>query len=234
VLLSKLEETLFVGGERVELGCNQYPGVIHPRGHDRLIRFRLDPWPVFTYQSGKITLEKSVCLLHGQNIAVVTYVLTAAPGPVGIEIRPLIAGRDIQSLHYDNPAFRTVLETGPDWLAMEPYDKASRFLLQHEPATFVVDGIWYYQFEYAREIERGREGREDLYAPGILVYTLLPGQRFHVVAATGRPGDFDPEALLAEERDWRAARPATAAPVSLVSADKANWTKTVRALGWEI
>ena len=32
VLLSKLEETLVVDGNRFELSANQYPGVVHPDG----------------------------------------------------------------------------------------------------------------------------------------------------------------------------------------------------------
>jgi hypothetical protein len=130
----------------------------------------------------------------------VSYALIAAPGPVVIEVRPLVAGRDIQALHYDNHVFRTTLQTGPDWLAMQPYDAASRLVLQHGPATLVEDGLWYYQFELPREIEQGREGHEDLYTPGILVHTLRPGQRFHLVAAAGGPEEVDPEALLTEER----------------------------------
>jgi predicted glycogen debranching enzyme len=47
LLLSKLEETLIVGGRRYELSANRYPGVIHPRGHEHLVEFRLDPFPVF-------------------------------------------------------------------------------------------------------------------------------------------------------------------------------------------
>ena len=31
VLLSKLEDTLSVGGRRYELGTNAYPGAVHPR-----------------------------------------------------------------------------------------------------------------------------------------------------------------------------------------------------------
>src|SRR3982751_543318 len=42
VLLSKLEETLVVGEERFELSVNQYPGAVHPHGHQCLQRFRLD------------------------------------------------------------------------------------------------------------------------------------------------------------------------------------------------
>src|SRR5579862_2154673 len=46
VLLSKLEETLVVGGQRFELGANQYGNVMHPRGFEYLDSFRLDPFPV--------------------------------------------------------------------------------------------------------------------------------------------------------------------------------------------
>ena len=50
VLLSKLEETLILDGKSFELSANQYPGVIYPRGYQYQTRFRLDPFPVFTYQ----------------------------------------------------------------------------------------------------------------------------------------------------------------------------------------
>ena len=52
VLLSKVEETLVVGGERFELSLNQYPGTISPEG-DRFLRgFALDPFPRFVYEAG--------------------------------------------------------------------------------------------------------------------------------------------------------------------------------------
>lgn len=45
VLLSKLEETLVVGGRRHELSANRYPGVVHPRGYEYLVEFRRVPFP---------------------------------------------------------------------------------------------------------------------------------------------------------------------------------------------
>jgi len=42
VLLSKLEETLSIGGESIELGTDQYPGVVHPQAFRYLKKFRLD------------------------------------------------------------------------------------------------------------------------------------------------------------------------------------------------
>src|SRR3990167_1370855 len=49
LLLSRLEEVLLVGGERHELSCNRYGGVVHPRGYLHQEAFRLDPFPTFYY-----------------------------------------------------------------------------------------------------------------------------------------------------------------------------------------
>src|ERR1700737_4093884 len=52
VLLPKLEGSLILNGEKYELGCNQYPGVIYPEGFRYLKQFRMDPFPILTYQVG--------------------------------------------------------------------------------------------------------------------------------------------------------------------------------------
>src|SRR3984893_11559289 len=49
VLLSKIEETLLIDGKRFDLSAHLYPGVIPPQGFNYLKQFRLDPFPVFTY-----------------------------------------------------------------------------------------------------------------------------------------------------------------------------------------
>ena len=41
VLLSKLEDTLFIDGKRFDLSANRYPGVINPQGFHYLKQFRL-------------------------------------------------------------------------------------------------------------------------------------------------------------------------------------------------
>src|SRR5271163_3669980 len=95
VLLSKLEETLVVGGARYDLSVNQYPGSIYPRGDQFLESFRLDPFPVFTYQVADLRIEKRVFMVHNENTVVVTYQVTGKieDGTV-LEVRPLVAFRD--------------------------------------------------------------------------------------------------------------------------------------------
>src|SRR6476659_7332265 len=75
VMLSKLEETLVIDGRRYELSTNQYPGAVHPHGFQQQTAFRLDPFPVCTYEVDGLRLEKSVFMVQGQNTVVIRYEL---------------------------------------------------------------------------------------------------------------------------------------------------------------
>src|SRR5262245_40740836 len=104
VMLSKLEETLIVnrgnGDERYDLSANQYPGVIHPQGHQHLKSFRLDPFPVFTYDIAGVEIEKTVFMVHGENTTVAQYTCRKNDPAVNscrMGIRPLIAFRDFHA-----------------------------------------------------------------------------------------------------------------------------------------
>src|SRR6266404_5715089 len=75
VMLSKLEEVLVIDERRYELSVNQYPGVIHPQGFAYQTGFRLDPFPVFSFEVEGIKIEKSVFMVQGKNTVVVQYEL---------------------------------------------------------------------------------------------------------------------------------------------------------------
>src|SRR5580698_8758669 len=71
LMLSRLEETLIVGDRRFELATNLYPGTVHPEGYRYLEEFRLDPFPIWTFQAGGITIHKSVFMVQDENTVVV-------------------------------------------------------------------------------------------------------------------------------------------------------------------
>lgn len=59
VLLSKLDETIIVGGNRYELSCNLYNGdVLHPNGNQYLDSFTKDFFPEWIYEVNGIRLKK--------------------------------------------------------------------------------------------------------------------------------------------------------------------------------
>src|ERR1700730_8410442 len=67
VMLSKLEETLLIAGQRYELSSNRYPGTLYPEGYRYLREFRLDPFPVFVFEMEGVVMEKRVFMVHGEN-----------------------------------------------------------------------------------------------------------------------------------------------------------------------
>jgi predicted glycogen debranching enzyme len=202
VLLSKLEETLVIGDERIELGCNQYPGTIHPCGYQRLTRFRLDPWPVFTYEVDGIELEKSVLMPQGENTTVVTYSLRSAMNNVKLEIRPLIAFRDYHSTTHENTAINREVVCEPNLVAVEPYPGLPRLYLAHE-GIVIRTGEWYRNFEYEAELERGLDYREDLFNPFRVQIDFTGSRSFHLLASTELQDIAQAASLCESERSRR-------------------------------
>ncbi|MGH9853522.1 MAG: glycogen debranching enzyme N-terminal domain-containing protein, partial [Blastocatellia bacterium] len=190
VLLSKLEETLVIGGQRYELSANQYPGVIHPQGHQYLKQFRLDPFPVFTYEVAGIEIEKSVFMIHGENSTVIQYDLKTsdqtAPAGCFLEVRPLIAFRDYHSTMRENGALNPHVETESNLATVKPYDGAPSLHLAHNADSLDVNGWWYRNFEYQVERERGLDFQEDLFSPCALKLDLGRRSRAAIIASTER------------------------------------------------
>jgi predicted glycogen debranching enzyme len=200
VLLSKLEDTLSVGGRRYELGTNAYPGAIHPRGFEHAVTFELDPLPTLVWEIEGGTLTRTVCRIHDEPITTVAYRYDG-PGPPVLEVRPLLAYRDHHALQRENPGVRRGAEREGGDVVLRPYDDCPPLRLRLPGAAFTPDGLWYRAFEYERERERGLDFREDLFSPGVFRVELLPGRAIHLLAsAGGLLGSADPERLMAAER----------------------------------
>ena len=188
-LLSKLEETLFVGGRRYELATNQYPGVVHPRGQLWMTRFRLDPFPVFTYRVGGFELEKSVVMLYGENTTCVRYSLRrvgSGETDVRLEVRPLIAFRDHHALTHENGALAPRVHGEEGLLTVAPYEGLPALHFAHEAGEVEAAGHWYRNFTYAEEQARGLDYREDLFSPFALKFDLGGRNEVSIIASTER------------------------------------------------
>ena len=214
VLLSRLDEIVRLEHEQIELGCSVYPGAVAPRGYRHLTAFALDPWPTFTYDLGDVSLRKSIAMIHGENTVVVLYELLRSPGSIQLQLRPFFAGRDYHHLMEANDGVDAEARFGGGVLEYSPYPGQPTVYLGVPGAHFVSAPDWYYNFEYAREAERGLDFSEDLYTPGILQAVLEPGGRLGVLASLADPRGRDADDLLAAEARRRAA---IAVPESLAA-----------------
>ncbi|HQR45648.1 MAG TPA: amylo-alpha-1,6-glucosidase, partial [Thermoanaerobaculia bacterium] len=174
VLLSKLEETLVVAGERFELSVNRYPERLHPEGHRFLAEFRLDPFPVWVFAAGGLLLEKSLFMVRGESTTVVGYRLLG-PGEATLEVLPLIAFRDHHALTAENGALDPAVTAGPGRVRVAPYPGLPPLEVAHDGEVSPT-GHWHLRLEYDEERRRGHDFREDLFQPFRLVFRLRSGE----------------------------------------------------------
>lgn len=186
VLLSKFDETVVVGDERFDISCNQYPGSVHPEGHKYLKEFRLDPFPVWTFEVNGVRIERSLFMVYGENTTVVSWKVDSESEISNlkseIEIRPLLAFRDHHHLRHEDEGFGRHYEVEDGIVSIEPYAEMPRLYLAHNADEIEDQGFWYRGFEYAIERERGFDFREDLYQPFILKFDLAKAAT--VIAST--------------------------------------------------
>lgn len=203
VLVSRLDETIHVGGETFDLGCNRFPGAVAPRGFEYMASFRKDLFPVFEYEAGGVRLRKTVTAVEGENTTLVLYDVLEAPGPFILSLRPFLAARD-----------QHALRSASDGLFQETSfsDGALRLRTSaDEPEVFVaVPGSemqanpqWWYRFEYEQDRQRGFDFQEDLWTPGVFGREMKAGDRLGVVVSTADPSGRDAFALFEKERKRR-------------------------------
>ncbi|HEX4137841.1 MAG TPA: amylo-alpha-1,6-glucosidase [Bryobacteraceae bacterium] len=184
LLLSKLEETLIVGDRRFDLSTNLYPGCVHPEGYRYLSGFRMDPFPIFVFEAGGVTIEKRVCMVHGENTVVVEYEVSGGSPDCRLELRPLIAFRGYHDLTHENSALNGDLKQTAGSFSIQPYPGLPELHVAHNARSLKRRGHWYFHFEYPVERDRGLDYQEDLFCPCVLEFDLVANQPAVVIAST--------------------------------------------------
>jgi predicted glycogen debranching enzyme len=200
VLLSRVEEALGCDGGRHELGTNDYGDVVHPRGYEHADAFVLDPLPTLTWEVAGRRLSRTVARLHGEPAVVLAYQLEG-PEPATLEVRPLLAYRELEARQRENTAVRPECSRAGQDVVLQPYEGCPPLALRMAGGSWEADGLWYRGFRYAREGERGAAAQEDLFSPGLFRIVLRPGTTVAFVAWVGHvPVAIDPLARVAGER----------------------------------
>ena len=192
-MVSKVEETLTVDGERFELSANEYVGNIHPRGFEFIDEFRLDPFPTWTFRLGDVRLEKRLFMSQGSNTTVIRYKLLNGKELKGreimLEVRPLIAFTDYHHLRRETDELRGEFEAADGVVTMRPLDELPEVHFAHNGIKIEKTGYWYRNFQYGIETERGFDSREDLFQPFSISYDLKVGADIIVSTSLAKATD---------------------------------------------
>jgi len=202
MLVTTCDEWL-AGDPPVFFSTHQYPGAVSPDGFRRIEGFTWDPFPTWTFAAGAMRLERRVFMVHGENATVVRYRLLEG-APARLCVRPFFVFRDHHARRTASEAWRVVATRVGTVVHCVPSDGSAAMSLQIGDATYRADPLWYRNFEYLREMERGLAPHEDAFAPFVLELPLAPGRSCDLVfTAEGRAaGSVD--ALEDAERTRRA------------------------------
>jgi predicted glycogen debranching enzyme len=191
VLVNGFDAWVTTPAGRFAISSQVYGGafdVTHPDGASRIESFAADPWPrwVFALPDGT-RLAQEILVPRDAAAAAVSWSLLSGVGPVSLEVRPFLSGRDYHSLHHENGDLRFEPERRADGLLVfRPYASmpavAMRASGEYEHAP-----DWYRNFLYSEERSRGLDFTEDLASPGVLRFALSEsdGAACWVMAAEG-------------------------------------------------
>lgn len=185
LLLSKLQEQLFIDDKEYLLDVNETYGGIYPQGFRYLQLFSQHPLPTYTYQIGDVILEKIIYMVYGQNTTVVRYNLYANPDrQVRLEITPMVNYRDYHSVNRKNdwPFHQQMMDNG---VQIKAFDEAAALYLYGEGAKYQQgSGCWFEGIKYRVEVSRGENPWEDHYVPGVFRADLTDQGSVAIIAST--------------------------------------------------
>lgn len=167
-------------------------GAVSPAGVAPAIRFEfgqscLWAWRVKT-KVGVFIVERELVLHHGRNAATVRYRLTReVPGAhtrngtrVWIEARPLVSVRDFHGLLTPGEAHgHVVSNVGADGVTVSRMAMSLEMRIDPGQGRFASGAETWRNVEYTREGERGMDGVEDLWSPGVFILGMVGDHGAH-------------------------------------------------------
>ena len=198
-LVSTFDEIAHYSGADFPLAAHRWAsGALDPEGYQSLVGFRLEgTTPVWTYALSDALLEKRVWMRQWENTTYVQYTLTQGNSALDLEIKALVNYRDFHSLTHAGD-WRMHIEPFPSGVKIVAFDGVVPFYLRSAAATCEPRHVWYRDFHFALESERGLENCEDQLFAAFFHARLEPGSSVTVVATTEATASLDSESALTE------------------------------------
>ncbi|HMI85798.1 MAG TPA: amylo-alpha-1,6-glucosidase [Polyangiaceae bacterium] len=220
MMLNYLSEKLRIRDRPpIALNGDEHPKrMLVPSASRYLVDFRLDSGlPVWTYQVAGLTIEKRLCLPHGQNTTLIAYHLLEGDD-VRIELQPWVHFRRHEGAlneSIDEPYALTV--QGDRYEICKPGVPPLRLQVAGPHPIFTIAGDRLGNIRYRTEESRGYDARGDLHSPGYFGVDLVRDSPATVLASVEPweiASSLEPVAAFAMER-LRRTKLIASAPASL-------------------
>lgn len=198
VLLSNIEEILYIDETAYPLSTKLYLDTVYPDGYQNLNQFSMIPFPTWIFQAEDLLFAKRVVFMYDEQTVLVRYqILAGDEHLVRLELKPQTAFRDCNSLTQHNEKLNKKLEALPGRI------RFAGLFFYHHAAILDQSGSWYRRIQYPDEKKLNLDFEEDLYSPFRLVYTFLKGREVFFAASVEDHKTVDFHAWIAKEEARR-------------------------------
>lgn len=185
VLLSKLDETVFLDGEKYIIYSNEKADGTVENGYINEVSFENKYFPVQNFMVNGVFISKKLTMEYGKNTIIVNYTIINNDKPFKMRIEPLVNNRD----HHGNTKCH-------EFNCSQAYDKLSTVIsfdindlslnLKSDKAAYIKREKWYQDMFYVNEKERGLVDYDNHFIPGYFEFELKPHEKgeFSIIAST--------------------------------------------------
>ncbi|MBI2477231.1 MAG: glycogen debranching enzyme family protein [Planctomycetia bacterium] len=173
ILVNGLEAWIETAGGTFPISTQTYSlDVVHPDGENYLVSFDTQPWPRWTFRLPCGTqIEQQLFVPHQTETVALSWRVLDGQKDGFLVVRPLLSGRDYHGLMRENSAFRFEATMEDEHVSWRPYDDVPAIALQSN-GVYQHEPVWYRNFLYTQERERGLDDVEDLASPGLFRWKL--------------------------------------------------------------
>ena len=198
VLVNGIEAWVEVSGDIYPISSQCYaPNVVHPDGDRRIESFEPEPWPrwVFRLESGH-RVEQEIFVPHERAAVADSLAIARSTGKRDARRRECRCGSRFGRSFPAATTIRCITKIGlfaspprraGQRVTWRPYDGVPGIRASCRTAPTGDAPLWYRNFLYEQEAERGLDTTEDLASPGEFRWNLTAGDAVWLATAAGLP-----------------------------------------------
>ncbi|HID40188.1 MAG TPA: hypothetical protein EYP36_11840 [Calditrichaeota bacterium] len=205
VLLSKLEESVFIENRIYEISTNRYTDNIFPTGYHFLEKVEFLPFPRFVFNVEERIIHKTIFIQNDKNNIYIRYELKNQGKPIRMVIKPFISCRASDVLTGDIQGYNTDSYIGNNIVRWVPKPEMPELNVLFNKGEYTAATLWYHGFYYQQSEDRYHHNTEDLLNPGFFEVTLNPYESMDMLFSIDdlHNADINFEEAFRKERELR-------------------------------
>lgn len=178
VLLSRLNETVFLKGKGFDLGIQTNNSITPPSKKIQFIsHYSANPIPEVEYSIGDVILRKEWLIREEEGSLLIQYTLLKAPSELNLLINPLLSYRKVDELTSANSNLNTLYGEKENGVSFKMYPNFPSINIQCSKTNdFSYKPTWEHGITYTHDKTNNQRYSEDLYNPGKISFLIKEGE----------------------------------------------------------